>query len=82
MDRHCQRCRHGGNARFEVFNLCGTFQIILGKPWLSYVQAVHRYDTDWITFQTQGWETTISNDDDVQGEGHILGPTDTAETSM
>src|SRR6266481_10057409 len=52
---------------FEVFNSRGTFQIILGKPWLSYVQAVHRYNTDWITFQTQGRETTISNDDDVQG---------------
>src|SRR6266481_1228240 len=25
---------------FEVFNSRGTFQIILGKPWLSYVQAV------------------------------------------
>src|SRR6266481_3985763 len=65
---------------FEVFNSHGTFQIILGKPWLNYIQAVHRYDTDQITFWAQGLETTISNDDTTQEREHIPGPKDNPKT--
>ena len=39
---------------FEVFDTNGAFQIILGKPWLSHVQAVHEYGTDQITIKKGG----------------------------
>ena len=67
----------GTEARqsFEVFDSNGAFQVILGKPWLSYVQAVHRYGTDQITIQAQGLTKTISNDNEAQekGPGHAPG---------
>src|SRR6266481_2015634 len=66
---------------FEVFNSHGAFQIILGKPWLNYVQAVHRYDTDQITFRAQGLETTISNDEATQDREHAPRQKDNTETS-
>src|SRR6266481_35110 len=66
---------------FEVFNSHGAFQVILGKPWLSYVQAVHRYDTDQITFRVQGLETMISNDEATQDREHAPGQKDNTEAS-
>ena len=50
---------------FEIFNSKGTFQAILGKPWLRYVKAMHKYTTDQIVIQTSGRTRTISNDDTV-----------------
>src|SRR6266481_1172219 len=60
---------------FKVFDSNGAFQVILGKPWLSYIQAVHRYGTDQITIQAQGLTKTISNDNQVQEKrpGHTPG---------
>ena len=55
----------------EVFESNGAFQVILGKPWLHSVQAVHKYDTDEITIQVQGQMTTITNKEDA-------GPRETA----
>src|SRR6266481_1717022 len=53
---------------FEIFDSNGTFQVILGKPWLSYVQAVHKYATDQIVIQTQGLTRTINNENVTQEE--------------
>ena len=39
--------------------------MILGKPWLCSVQAIHKYDTDKITIQVQGQTTTITNEEDT-----------------
>ncbi|KAJ6538744.1 hypothetical protein B0H10DRAFT_1624766, partial [Mycena sp. CBHHK59/15] len=36
------------SAWFEVFECGGAFDIILGKPWLHSVRAVHNYETDEI----------------------------------
>ena len=66
---------------FEVFNSHGAFQIILGKLWLSHIQAVHRYNTDQITFQTQGLEMTINNDNATQDGGHAPEQKDKPEPS-
>jgi len=49
---------------FEVFDSNGAFQIILGKPWLSYIQAIHKYGTDQIVIQTGTQTTTISNENE------------------
>ena len=49
----------------EVFESNSAFQVILGKPWLRSVQAIHKYDTDEITIQVQGQMTTITNEEDV-----------------
>ena len=56
----------------KVFESNGAFQVILGKPWLRSVQAVHRYDMDEITIQTQGLTRTINNDNTTREEslGH------------
>ena len=56
----------------EVFESNGTFQVILGKPWLCSMQAVHRYDMDEITIQAQGLTRTINNDNTTREEslGH------------
>jgi len=66
---------------FQVFNSHDAFQIILGKPWLNYVQAVHRYNIDQITFQTQGLEMTISNNNATQKRRHAPEQKDSPETS-
>ena len=57
----------------EVFKSNGAFQVILGKPWLRSVQAIHKYDTDEITIQVQGQTTTITNKEDAD-------PRETAHT--
>ena len=49
----------------EVFDSNGAFQVILGKPWLCSVQAIHKYDTDEITIQVQGQTMTITNEEDT-----------------
>ena len=51
----------GAPSWFEVFECGNAFDVILGKPWLKAVKAVHDYSTDEITI-TQGGETeTIPN---------------------
>ena len=36
-------------SAFEVFDCKGAFDVILGKPWLRKVRAIHDYVTDTIT---------------------------------
>jgi len=59
---------------FEIFNSNGAFQVILGKPWLRGIQAVHKYETDLITIQMKGKTTTISKDGAMRGDRHTPGP--------
>ena len=49
----------------DVFESNGAFQVILGKPWLRSMQAIHKYDTDEITIQVQDQTTTITNEEDA-----------------
>ncbi|KAJ7251413.1 hypothetical protein C8J57DRAFT_1520736 [Mycena rebaudengoi] len=48
---------------FEVFPCNEAFDIILGKPWLHSVRAIHDYETDEIRIRTRGQETRIQNED-------------------
>ncbi|KAJ7608482.1 hypothetical protein DFH06DRAFT_1017656, partial [Mycena polygramma] len=49
-------------AWFEVFECGGSFDIILGKPWLHSVQAIHDYKSDEIQISTDnGKETVLHN---------------------
>ncbi|GLB40100.1 hypothetical protein LshimejAT787_0706100 [Lyophyllum shimeji] len=36
------------NTTFEVFNCGEAFDVILGKPWLKQMRAIHDYETDLI----------------------------------
>jgi hypothetical protein len=51
----------GAPSWFEVFDSHGAFDIILGKPWLQRVKAIHDYETDQITITENGNTETISN---------------------
>ena len=55
----------------EVFDSNGAFQVILGKPWLQHVHAVHKFETDEITIQVGGHTKTIRNNADL---GETTGP--------
>ncbi|KAF8232416.1 hypothetical protein L208DRAFT_1161617, partial [Tricholoma matsutake] len=46
----------GTTARctFEVFDCNDTFDIILGKPWLRTVKAIHYYEQDRIVIGQEG----------------------------
>jgi hypothetical protein len=54
-------CGVGAPSWFEVFDSHGTFDIILGKPWLRQVKAIHDYDSDEIIIDQQGTRTVITN---------------------
>ena len=47
---------------FEVINSNGTFEVILGKPWLKSIQVTHHYTTDEITMTIDGRTTTFTNE--------------------
>lgn len=51
----------GAPSSFEVFESNGAFDIILGKPWLKAVKAIHDYDTDEITISHNGQSEVITN---------------------
>jgi len=36
-------------SSFEIFDCKNAFDVILGKPWLKKVRAIHDYSTDTIT---------------------------------
>src|SRR6266481_3728821 len=57
----------------EVFDSKGAFQVILGKPWLRDIQAIHRYRTDQITIWVQELTVTINNDNEAKDEAHTPG---------
>ncbi|KZP33358.1 hypothetical protein FIBSPDRAFT_680313, partial [Athelia psychrophila] len=46
---------------FEVFDCKGAFDIILGKPWLQQVEAVHYYATDELVISHADTSETITN---------------------
>ena len=46
---------------FKFFDCKGTFNIILGKPWLREVRAQHDYTTDKIVIGRDGHQEVISN---------------------
>ncbi|KAF5384125.1 hypothetical protein D9615_003277 [Tricholomella constricta] len=46
---------------FEVFDCSDAFDVILGKPWLRHVRALHDYVTDEIIMRGPGEPETISN---------------------
>ncbi|KAJ6580670.1 hypothetical protein B0H19DRAFT_982226, partial [Mycena capillaripes] len=49
-------------AWFEVFECGGAFDIILGKPWLHSVRAIHDYDSDEIQIRAEGGEALLRNE--------------------
>ncbi|CAK5270808.1 unnamed protein product [Mycena citricolor] len=49
-------------AWFEVFQGGGAFDVILGKPWLHSVRAIHNYGNDEIRITAAGRETTLQNE--------------------
>ena len=51
----------GAPSWFEVFECGNAFDVILGKPWLKAVKAVHDYSTDEITITHDGESKTIPN---------------------
>src|SRR6266481_2554849 len=57
----------------EVFDSKGAFQVILGKPWLRDIQAIHRYRTDQITNPVQELTVTINNNNEAKDEAHTPG---------
>lgn len=56
---------------FEVFESNGAFDVILGKPWLEQVDAVHRYRTDTLEITGANGDTdklsnqTITETEDI-----------------
>ncbi|KAJ7866944.1 hypothetical protein B0H14DRAFT_2291338, partial [Mycena olivaceomarginata] len=48
-------------ASFEVFDCGGAFDVILGKPWLHSVRAIHTYDTDEIRIRTETHDAVLHN---------------------
>ncbi|KAF8521496.1 hypothetical protein JB92DRAFT_2661839, partial [Gautieria morchelliformis] len=46
---------------FEIFESNGSFDIILGKPWLQAVEAIHEYGPDQITIGNRDKTATITN---------------------
>ncbi|KIJ22811.1 hypothetical protein M422DRAFT_276703 [Sphaerobolus stellatus SS14] len=63
---------------FEIIDTNGAFDLLLGKPWLRDVKAVHDYARDTIQIQDETATTTITNDDthmtpkdDSEGWQHV-----------
>ncbi|KAJ6535377.1 hypothetical protein DFH09DRAFT_1324998 [Mycena vulgaris] len=50
-------------AWFEVFECGGAFDIILGKPWLHSMRAIHNYETDEIHIRTAVQEAMLQNEE-------------------
>ena len=71
----------GAPSWFEVFDSRGAFDIILGKPWLHRVKAIHDYDKDQITITQNGNTEVISNSLTTQPTTAIHSVQEPAETS-
>lgn len=62
---------HGGvtvggtetQSTFEVFDCKNAFDVILGKPWLKQVKAIHDYSTDTITIKDGEERVELTNID-------------------
>ncbi|KIJ43020.1 hypothetical protein M422DRAFT_94228, partial [Sphaerobolus stellatus SS14] len=51
----------GVEASFKIFDLHRAFEIILGKPWLKTVNAIHDFKNDTIHISTIDKGTTLRN---------------------
>jgi hypothetical protein len=71
----------GAPSWFEVFDSRGALDIILGKPWLCRVKAIHDYDKDQITITQNGNTEVISNLLTTQPTTAIHSVQEPAETS-
>jgi hypothetical protein len=49
-------------SSFEIFKCDGAFDVLLGKPWLHSVQALHNYETDEIRIQSSEHKTVLYNE--------------------
>ncbi|KAF5325504.1 hypothetical protein D9619_009518 [Psilocybe cf. subviscida] len=47
-------------SKFEVFNCGKAFDVILGKPWLKTVHALHDYNTNTIIISNDNTTTTLN----------------------
>ncbi|GLB45131.1 hypothetical protein LshimejAT787_2000360 [Lyophyllum shimeji] len=54
-------------STFEVFDCGNAFDVILGKPWLRQMRAVHDYETDLILLCGPKSDETIANHADSSG---------------
>lgn len=71
------------NSPFEVFDCADAFDVILGKPWLKQMRAVHDYETDVITLRGPNrTETIINQAEEHQGipPPEVLAVTETTTT--
>lgn len=62
--------RMGGTSvrsHFEVFECNDAFDIILGKPWLKDVRAIHDYATDELTIGAKGQQEVITSMETERG---------------
>ena len=46
---------------FEVFDCHSTFEVILGKPWVQQVKAIHDYEADTIKISQGTVSETVPN---------------------
>jgi hypothetical protein len=52
---------------FVIFDCKGTFDVILGKPWLHEVKAVHDYATDTIIVKSGQTQVIVDNIENGKG---------------
>ncbi|KAJ7347184.1 hypothetical protein DFH08DRAFT_960535 [Mycena albidolilacea] len=52
-------------ASFEIFECSDAFDILLGKPWLHSMRALHNYETDEIRIRASGREAVLYNEPQV-----------------
>jgi len=57
---------------FEVFDCKGAFDVILGKPWLRKVRAIHDYFTDIITIGTDTHQEALVNSIPLQSPPSLM----------
>ncbi|KAJ7216072.1 hypothetical protein GGX14DRAFT_359272 [Mycena pura] len=50
-------------AWFEVFDCGGAFDVILGKPWLHSVRAIHNYETDELQIRMDTRDALLHNEE-------------------
>ena len=67
-------------THFVVFECGGAFDVILGKPWLHEVNAIHDYRTDTITISTNTSQTTIENEEHTTDTTVDVAPTASTTT--
>ena len=67
-------------SAFEIFDCKGAFDVILGKPWLRKVCAIHNYFTDTITIGTDTHSEVLVNTVPLQSPSFLM-PIDVTTTT-